>query len=108
MGQAAPYLRDIMDALSAKHLARRIVFMKGAQTGGSEAGNNWLGYVMRQVPAPMLAVQPTVALAKRFSRQRIAPCWRKHPRCGSGSRRPARAPAATPCCRRNYPVASWC
>ncbi len=75
----APYLRDIMDALSAVHPARRVVFMKGAQTGGSEAGNNWLGYVMHHVPAPVLAVQPTVELAKRFSRQRIDPLLSETP-----------------------------
>jgi len=28
-----PYLREIMDALSAVHPARRVVFMKGAQVG---------------------------------------------------------------------------
>ena len=28
-----PYLRDVMDALSAVHPARRVVFMKGAQLG---------------------------------------------------------------------------
>ena len=31
-----PYLRDVMDALSAVHPARRIVFMKGAQVGATE------------------------------------------------------------------------
>ena len=75
----APYLREIMDALSAVHPAQRVVFMKGAQTGGSEAGNNWLGYIMHHVPAPMLAVQPTVELAKRFSRQRIDPLLEETP-----------------------------
>jgi phage terminase large subunit GpA-like protein len=74
-----PYLRDIMDALSAMHPARRIVLMKGAQTGGSEAGNNWLGYILHHVPAPILAVQPTVELAKRFSRQRIDPLLEETP-----------------------------
>jgi len=39
--------------------------------GATESGNNWLGYIMHHVPAPTLAVQPTVELAKRFSRQRI-------------------------------------
>ena len=68
-----------MDALSAVHPARRVVFMKGAQTGGSEAGNNWLGYIMHHVPAPVLAVQPTVELAKRFSRQRIDPLLAETP-----------------------------
>jgi phage terminase large subunit GpA-like protein len=75
----APYLREIMNALSALHPARRVVFMKGAQTGGSEAGNNWLGYIVHHVPAPVLAVQPTVELAKRFSRQRIDPLLEETP-----------------------------
>ena len=68
-----PYMRAIMDALSPAHPARRIVFMKAAQVGATEAGNNWIGYVIHHAPGPMLAVQPTVELAKRFSRQRIEP-----------------------------------
>jgi phage terminase large subunit GpA-like protein len=68
-----------MDALSAVHPARRIVFMKGAQVGATEAGNNWLGYVLHHVPAPVLAVQPTVELAKRFSRQRVDPLFDETP-----------------------------
>jgi len=75
----APYLGEIMDSLSAVNPARRVVFMKGAQTGGIEAGNNWLGYIMHHVPAPVLAVQPTVELAKRFSRQRIDPLLEETP-----------------------------
>jgi phage terminase large subunit GpA-like protein len=68
-----------MDALSAVHPARRGVFMKGAQVGATESGNNWLGYIMHHVPAPALAVQPTVELAKRFSRQRIDPLLEETP-----------------------------
>lgn len=68
-----PYMRAIMDALSPGHPAQRVVFMKAAQTGATEAGNNWIGFVMHQAPGPMLAVQPTVELAKRNSRQRIDP-----------------------------------
>ena len=68
-----PYMRDIMDALSPAHPARRVVFMKAAQVGATEAGNNWIGYVIHHAPGPMLAVQPTVELAKRFSRQRVDP-----------------------------------
>ncbi len=74
-----PYLKDVMDALSAVHPARRVVFMKGAQVGATESGNNWLGYIMHHVPAPALAVQPTVELAKRFSRQRIDPLLEETP-----------------------------
>lgn len=67
-----PYLREIMDTLSARSPVQRVVFMKGAQIGGTEAGNNWLGYVIDQAPGPMLAVQPTVEMAKRWSKQRVA------------------------------------
>lgn len=68
-----PYMRAIMDALSPAHPARRVVFMKAAQVGATESGNNWIGYIIHHAPGPMLAVQPTVELAKRFSRQRIDP-----------------------------------
>ncbi len=74
-----PYMRAIMDALSPSHPARRVVFMKAAQVGATEAGNNWIGYVIHHAPGPMLAVQPTVELAKRFSRQRIEPLIAESP-----------------------------
>ena len=74
-----PYMRAIMDALSPSHPARRIVFMKAAQVGATEAGNNWIGYVIHHAPGPMLSVQPTVELAKRFSRQRIEPLIAESP-----------------------------
>jgi phage terminase large subunit GpA-like protein len=68
-----PYMRAIMDALSPSHPARRIVFMKAAQVGATEAGNNWIGYCIHQAPGPLLAIQPTTDLAKRLSQQRIEP-----------------------------------
>lgn len=68
-----PYLREIMDSLSALNAIRRVVFMKGAQVGATECGNNWIGYVIHHAPAPFLMVQPTVDMAGRVSRQRIAP-----------------------------------
>jgi phage terminase large subunit GpA-like protein len=68
-----PYLREIMDTLSASNPCHRTVFMKGAQIGGTECGNNWIGYVIHHAPAPILVVQPTVEVAKRVSKQRIAP-----------------------------------
>ena len=69
----APYLRAIMDALSPSHPAQRISFMKAAQVGATEAGNNWIGFVIHHAPGPMLAVLPTVEMAKRTSRGRIDP-----------------------------------
>ena len=67
------YLREIMDCLSPSSRIERVVFMKGAQIGGTECGNNWIGYVIHQAPGPMMAVQPTVDMAKRNSKQRIDP-----------------------------------
>ncbi len=68
-----PYLREIMDALSPSSPIERVVFMKGAQIGASETGNNMIGYVVHHAPGPMLTVLPTVEMAKRNSRQRIEP-----------------------------------
>ena len=69
----APYLREIMDALSPASSTERVVVMSGAQIGKTECGNNWIGYVIHRCPGPMLMVQPTVEIAKRVSKQRIAP-----------------------------------
>ncbi len=102
-----PYMREIMEALSPAHPAQRVVFMKGAQVGATEAGNCWIGYVVHHTPGPMLAVQPTVELAKRFSRQRIEPLIEETP----ALRRkvaPARSrDAAIPSSPRSSPPASW-
>jgi phage terminase large subunit GpA-like protein len=53
--------------------------MKASQLGASESGCNWIGYVIQHAPGPMLAVQPTVELAKRFSQQRIDPLIEESP-----------------------------
>jgi len=68
-----PYLREIMDCLSPSSSIERVVFMKSAQLGGTEMGNNWIGYIIHQSPGPMMAVQPTVEMAKRNSKQRVDP-----------------------------------
>lgn len=68
-----PYLREIMDALSAHSEVEEVVFMKGAQVGGTEALLNCLGYLIDHSPGPAMIVQPTVETAKRFSRQRVEP-----------------------------------
>lgn len=68
-----PYLREIMDCLSPSHPCERVVFMKGAQIGGTECGNNWMGFVIHHAPGPMLMVNPTVETSKRSSKMRIDP-----------------------------------
>ena len=66
-----PYLREPMDCLSSTSSVQRVVMMFAAQTGKTEAGANWLGYVIDHAPGPMLLVQPTVEMAKRLSKQRL-------------------------------------
>jgi phage terminase large subunit GpA-like protein len=72
-----------MDCLSSSHSAQRVVMMFAAQTGKTEAGSNFLGYVIHHAPGPMLLVQPTVEMAKRLSKQRLesliseTPCLRE-------------------------------
>lgn len=66
-----PYLREIMDSLSPSCPVTEVVFMKGSQIGGSECGINWIAYIMAQAPGPTLLVQPTVDLAKDFSKRRV-------------------------------------
>jgi len=71
--ERTPYLREILDCLSPSSPVETVVLMKGAQVGGTEAGNNWIGHVVHQAPGPMLSVSPTVEMAKRNSKQRIDP-----------------------------------
>ncbi|WP_366654447.1 phage terminase large subunit family protein [Fodinicurvata sp. EGI_FJ10296] len=74
-----PYLREIMDQLSTTSPVQRIILMKSSQVGGTEAGNNWIGYVVHRAPGPMMAVSPTVQMAKRNGRQRIKPLIEETP-----------------------------
>jgi len=66
-----PYLREPMDELSTSSGVQRVVMMFASQTGKTESGSNWLGYVIDHAPGPMLLVQPTVEMAKRLSKQRL-------------------------------------
>jgi len=74
-----PYLREIMDCLSARSPVRRVVFMKSAQVGATECGLNWIGYVLHHAPAPMLVVLPTLEVRKRWVRQRLDPMLAETP-----------------------------
>ncbi len=68
-----PYMRQIQDDLSSHVNIQEVVFMKSGQVGGTEVGNNWIGYVMSTVPSPMLMVMPTEATVRRNSQVRIDP-----------------------------------
>ncbi|MDQ0512714.1 phage terminase large subunit family protein [Ancylobacter amanitiformis] len=68
-----PYLKDIMDCLSTSSAIERVVLMKGAQTGGTEAGLNAIGYWIAHAPGMILAVWPSIDMVRRNSRSRIEP-----------------------------------
>lgn len=68
-----PYLREIMDCMSATSPVQQVVFQKGAQIGASESAINFILYAIHHAPAPMLYVLPTTEMVERFSKQRIAP-----------------------------------
>lgn len=68
-----PYLRDIMDSLTVYKPYKKTIFVKSAQIGGTEAGNNFLGYTMDIAPGPTMFVQPTDEMVKRLSKGRIDP-----------------------------------
>lgn len=67
----APYLREPMEKLSPQDQAQVVVMMFASQTGKTEVGLNWLGFAIHHAPGPMLAVQPTLDMAKRLNRQRL-------------------------------------
>jgi phage terminase large subunit GpA-like protein len=66
-----PWQRGIMDAFHEN--AETIVVMKSGQVGVTESAIlNAIGYYIAHDPAPMLLVEPSEALAKRLSRNRLA------------------------------------
>ena len=67
-----PYSAEIMACLSADHPAKRVVFMKSVQSAGTEIGNNWVGWFIDTQKAPLMVVQPTLDMAERWSKQRLA------------------------------------
>ena len=68
-----PYLKEIMDCLSHMHPCKKVVLKKGAQIGGTEVGNNFIGYTIDQDPGPMMVVWPTLPDVKQNSKLRIDP-----------------------------------
>ena len=66
-----PFIKEPMDCLSTDSPIERVVMMFGAQCAKTESGLNWLGYIISHAPGPCLAVQPTLEMCKRLSKQRL-------------------------------------
>jgi phage terminase large subunit GpA-like protein len=71
-----PYLREIMDRMSASDPCERVDVMMASQLGKTEAILNVIGYVATDCPGPILMVQPRDEDVRRYSRQRVAPMIR--------------------------------
>ena len=68
-----PYLREIMDCLSEDSPVRKVVFQKSSQVGGTEAGVNWIGYIMAHAKGPTAIVMPTEKALSDWMSQKFDP-----------------------------------
>lgn len=75
-----PYLRKVMDSMSARSTYQLVVFIKGSQIGASEAGFNIVAYYMDMVPCPIFYLMPTVETMERKTKQTIDPMISDCPR----------------------------
>lgn len=98
-----PYLKEIMRRLSPSDPTEIVVMMKGGQVGGTEAGNNWLGFVMDIAPGPIMMVQPTMEMVKRTSKQRIAPMIEDCPRLRDKVRDPRARDSGNTILQKEFP-----
>jgi len=73
-----PYLRDIMDAFVDPDV-EMVVVMTSSQVGKTECILNVIGYYIDYEPAPILVIQPTLEIAKSFSKERLTPMLRDSP-----------------------------
>lgn len=75
-----PYLREIMEKLSATDPCSEVIFMAGAQLGKTEMGFNWIGYIIDIAPGPLMVVQETEEKVKTASKTRLDPMIEATPR----------------------------
>lgn len=62
-----PFARQIMRCLSPSHPCRRVVVEGPAQLLKTQTALNWIGSIICQAPANILALLPTASVAKRVS-----------------------------------------
>lgn len=68
-----PYAQEPQDCMSPRSAVEEVVLQWAAQTGKTSALLNCLGSAIANNPGPIMIVWPTNTVAKRNSRQRIAP-----------------------------------
>ncbi|QGQ97071.1 phage terminase large subunit family protein [Paenibacillus psychroresistens] len=86
----APYQRGPFDAITDPNI-ETIVLKWASQLGKTEGLLNAIGFHTDHEPAPMMLLQPTLELAQAFSKDRLAPMYKKSPKLrevvGSGKSR---------------------
>ena len=68
----ANYQKEIMDVVLDRDI-ETIVLMSSSQIGKTEILNNILGYYISQDPCPVLVMQPTLEMARTWSKDRLNP-----------------------------------
>ncbi|WP_460230509.1 phage terminase large subunit family protein, partial [Bacillus cereus] len=58
---------------------RKVVFMKSSQVGGTEAGSNWLGYIIAYAKGPVAVVMPTEKSLQEWMSQKFDPMAKDTP-----------------------------
>jgi phage terminase large subunit GpA-like protein len=74
-----PYAREPQDCLGDSSAVEEVILMWGSQTSKTTVGMNWIGYTIDQNPGPIMAMWPTINVAKRNSRQRLTPMFDSTP-----------------------------
>lgn len=74
-----PYLRGIMNTMGTKGV-ETVIICKSPQTGGSEAGHNFVGYCIDRDPGPVMYVFPDEITARENAHDRIIPMLKSSPR----------------------------
>ncbi|WAT26300.1 phage terminase large subunit family protein [Pseudomonas sp. GXZC] len=62
-----PYAREPMRCLSPAHPCKRVVTMVASQLMKTQIGLNWIGGLIHMAPSNILALLPSLGLAKRVS-----------------------------------------
>lgn len=76
--ERAPYQREPMKAISDPSI-ESVVFMWASQLGKTDIQLNVIGYYTGHDPAPIMVIQPDLAVAKDFSNDRLTPMYRDSP-----------------------------
>lgn len=76
----APYLVEIMDAFSIHDPCEEVDIIKCAQSGGTAAVENWLGYISDVAPGPVLWVQATQHASNNWATEKFWPMVAASPR----------------------------